>query len=164
MNIFFQSIDINGCIVSQGGERIWNPCLNHQFGTGTGRLPSLVLSRVYQRNERRLGWCALSITAPPTDWAFLLEGSKAGRGAQVHRAGGLCSTSCVCSHNCDLPVWPHLASPLPKQGLEEGMLQGAGHSNILLFAQPTVRNIFLVRLCLIHSCSPETFLHRFIYL
>lgn len=102
--------------------------------------------------------------APHADWAFLLEGHKAGWGAQVARAGGLCSTPCICSHNCASPVWPHLTSPLPKQGLKEEMLQRVGRpSNVLLFAQTTVRNIFLVKLCLILCCSPETLLHTFTY-
>ena len=91
------------------------------------------------------------------------EGSKVERGAQMYEAGGLYSTSCVCSHDCDSPVWPHLTSPLPKQGLEEGMLQGSASSNALLFAQPTVRNIFLVKFHLIFSHSPVTFPHTFIY-
>lgn len=43
------------------------------------------------------------------------------------------------------------------------MLEGVGCPSVLLFAQPTVRNIFLVKLHLILSCSCETFLQTFTY-
>lgn len=99
---------------------------------------------------------------PRTDWTFLLEGRTAGWGAQMARAGGLCPTSWVCSHNCDSPVWSHLTSPLPKQGLKERMLQGCSVIMSCCLLRP-LRNIFLVKLCLILSCSPETFLPTVAY-
>lgn len=133
-------------------RRIWNLYLHCQFGAGTRRFVSLMLNRLHQRNKRRLGWWALSTQRDP-HWL----GLPAGRQGEQHSCTGpvAYSISCVCSHNWDSPVWPHLASPLSKQGLEKRMLQGAGWAKaccLLSLPRGTFFGLLL-------SCSSETFPH-----
>lgn len=129
--------------------RIWNLYLHCQFGAGTRRFVSLMLNRLHQRNKKTGLVSAEHSEGPaltgPSCW-------KARWAAQLHRAGGLYSISCVCSHNWDSPVWPHLASPLSKQGLEKRMLQGAGWAKaccLLSLPRGTFFGLLL-------SCSSET--------